>query len=208
MFGHVSIWLWEKLCTQILWLCAQTVISPPWQMCTCIFILWSSEDLYFWKSSQLLFLLFGHLISLVLGLARSRGNIAPIQFHSDMNGSNVCSLGEGWDHESDRPQATQDPCSVIIWQGFCYQVGATVATWYRALAWSEPTRLIQMCSGIFWWVNFVWADTVLIIIVGRWDIQYLSSFTVMVLTQNLCCVRWLLWEKWRHQVKPAVKMWY
>ena len=135
-------------------------------------MLWSSEDLYFWKSCQLLFLGFGHFISLVLGLARSRLNTAPMQFHSDMNESNVCSIGEGWDHGYDRPQAIQDPCSVIIWRGFCYQVRATVATWYKALACSEPTWLIQMCSGIFWWVNFVWGDAVLIIIIGCWDFQH------------------------------------
>lgn len=41
------------------------------------------------------FLFFGHLVSLVLGLARSRVTIAPVKFHSDMNGSNFCSLGEG-----------------------------------------------------------------------------------------------------------------
>lgn len=126
------------------------------------------------------------LISLVLGLARSRVNIAPAQFCSDMDGSNVCSLGEGWDHGHDRPQATQGPCSVLIWQGFCYQVRATVATWYGALAWSEPTWLIQMHSGIFWWVPFARGGAVLIIIIGCCEFQYLSFFSVITLTKSMC----------------------
>lgn len=152
-------------------LCVQTVISPLCPTCTCAFIFWSSEDLYFWKSCQL----FGHFISLVAVLARSRVNIAPVT-RSDTNGSHLCSLGGRWDHGYDRPQATQDPRSVITWQGFCYRVRATVATWYRAPAWSEPTRLIRMCSGIFWWVIFVRGDTMLILITGCSDIKYLFVF--------------------------------
>ena len=183
------------------------MISPPEQTCTCAFMLCSSEDLYFWKLCQILFLLFGLLISLVLGLARAKVNIAPVQFLSGMNGSNACGLGEGWNHGYDRPRAAQDPRSVIIWQGFCYQVRATVATQYRALGWSEPTQLIRKCSGIFWCDNFAWGE-VFIIIIRYQDIQYSSACGVLTLTQNPYCVQWLLWEKWRHQVKCSVKIWH
>lgn len=166
--------------------CAGSGFTSTTDMPLCIHAL-VFRGFVFLKIMSALILVFFHCwISLVLGLARSRVNIAPTQFCSDMDGSNVCSLGEGWDHGHDRPQATQGPCSVVIWQGFCYQVRATVATWYGALAWSEPTWLIQMRSGIFWWVPFARGGAVLIIIIGCCDFQYLSFFSVITLTKSMC----------------------
>lgn len=117
---------------KFLWLCVQTMASPPQQTHTYLV----------WRGSVLLKI----ISALIFGVwpvdllhawsCKIQGEYCPCAFLSDKSRVMFCSLGEGWDHGYGygygRPWAKQDPHSEIICQGFCYLVTDSVATSYKA----------------------------------------------------------------------------